>query len=251
MHYFDASFMSLSGGQMKKSLLFPLLVAGVVVWGFGALEVRAGQIILPATLDKLTVNPANFAINAPLQFDQFTYTQTTGAPPPASGVTVNPFNLAGPPVETGVQFVGAFNAAAGTTQDWAITYRVTALSGATISDAYLSFTGGVFGGTGSISISETITTTGGAPLAAMEASIPGVFATTSSFAPQTAILVTKDISVIGGSNGATVSVINQGFSGVGITTHGGVPEPASVALLGIGISGLFALRRFFKRSSIA
>jgi len=233
---------------MKKRLLFGLLVAGVIVWGFGALEARAGQIILPATLDNFVPPPAsnsaNFAINGNLEFSNFTYTQTTGAPPPASGVTVNPFNLAGPPVETGLQFVGAFNAGAGTTQDWAITYQVTALSG-TISDAFLSFTGGVFGGTGAISVSETITTVGGAPLAAMEASIPGVFSTTATFAPQTTILVTKDISVIGGSNGATVSVIDQGYS------TQGVPEPASIALLGIGISGLFALRRFFKRPSVA
>jgi hypothetical protein len=30
-----------------------------------------------------------------------------------------------------------------------------------------------------------------------------------------------------------------------------IPEPASVALLGIGMSGLIALRRFFKRTSVA
>jgi hypothetical protein len=233
---------------MKRRSLFVLLVAGVVVWGLGALEARAGQLILPQPLSNFVPPPAsnstNFAIVGSLEFSNFGYTQTTAAPPPASGVTVNAFTLVGPPAQTGLQFVGAFNAAAGTTQDWAITYQVTALKG-TISDAYLAFTGGVFAGTGAISVSESITTLTGAPLATMEASIPGVNVTTSTFAPQTAILVTKDISVIGGSNGATVSVIDQGFSGQG------VPEPASIALLGIGISGLFALRRFFKRPSVA
>jgi hypothetical protein len=235
---------------MKKGPLILTLFAGILLWGSGAPEARAGQIILPAPLSDFVpppaTNSANYAIVGNLEFLNFGYTQTTGAPPAASGVTVNPFTLVGPPAETGLQFVGAFNAAAGTTQDWAITYEVKALSGK-ITDAYLAFTGGVFAGTGSISITESITTLSGAPLVTppMEASIPGSTVASASWAGVTAILVTKDISVIGGSNGATVSVINQGFSG------SSVPEPASYALLGIGMTGFLALRRFFKKTSVA
>ena len=50
----------------------------------------------------------------------------------------------------------------------------------------------------------------------------------------------------GGSNGASVSIINQGYSSTTV-----IPEPTSMALLGIGLSGLFTLRRLFKRTSVA
>jgi hypothetical protein len=56
------------------------------------------------------------------------------------------------------------------------------------------------------------------------------------------ILVKKDIFLMGGSLGAGISIIDQGYSSAG------VPEPASMALLGIGLSGLLTFRRFFKRA---
>jgi hypothetical protein len=51
----------------------------------------------------------------------------------------------------------------------------------------------------------------------------------------------------GGSMGDSVSEINQGFS----STAAAVPEPASMFLVGIGMTGFFAFRRFFKRCVIA
>lgn len=39
--------------------------------------------------------------------------------------------------------------------------------------------------------------------------------------------------------------------GVASFSESAIPEPASLALLGIGLSGLFMLRRFFRRTSVA
>jgi len=227
---------------MTRRFLISSLAVGLLA--LGGLNAQASQINLPTTLATLET-PGNFAIVDNLEFSNFEYVATPpGSPPLASGVTVSPFQTI--PGETGITFKGGFFAAAGTIVDYAFTYKVTALSG-TITDAYLALTGGVFGGTGSISVGETIRNAAdGAFLGSMEASIPGLLVTSTSWTPGvTSILVTKDVILVGGSQGATVSIIDQGFSQTVI------PEPASMALLGIGLTGLFTLRRFFKRTSVA
>jgi hypothetical protein len=239
---------------MKRRVLFFALAASFIVLGFGALDARAGLVPLPTTLDAFVSNGSsngnytqvsNPAAGELLQFSAFGYTQATGAPPDASNVHMSAFTLPPPPGETGIQFSGAFNAAAGVTNDWVITYTVTELTpGAKLTDAYLSITGGNNGGTGTISVSETFTTLTGQPIGSLEASI-GSPTVSLNLAGYTSILVTKDIDVVGGTNGSTLSVIDQAYS------SSAVPEPGSFALLGIGMTGFLALRRFFKKPSAA
>ena len=102
----------------------------------------------------------------------------------------------------------------------------------------------MFGGTGQISVGETLrNATTGAFITSLEASIPGQMGSTGIFDGVQSILVTKDIILVGGSKGATVSIVDQGFSSTA------VPEPTSMALLGIGMASFFTYRRLFKRHS--
>jgi hypothetical protein len=218
---------------------FLALGLAVAVLALGGMSARAGSVGLPTTLDNLTPSGTTTTVGN-LEFSNFSYLQVTGTPPPASGVHVDQF--VGPPAgETGLEFSGAFSAPAGTTADWKIKYTVTAAPGFLINDAFLQITGGNLGGTGSVSVDETFSN--GKGLHTFVTMSGATLQDTVSFDPQTTLTVTKDIFLNGGSNGATVSVFDQAFSVV--------PEPTSMALLGIGLSGLFTFRRFLKRALVA
>jgi len=231
---------------MKKRTLLLTLAATVLVWGFGTLEARAAQILLPAQLSDL-LPVGNFAVVGPEPdtFSNFTY-DPHGSPPTAAQVTVSEFHvgLSPPPrTEDGLTFSGAFTVGAGGIAAYTISYLVTAPKGFFFTDAYLTAVMGVAGGTGTVDITETLTPNIG-PAVSLE-----VFRTATTqkltdevidFGPGvSSILVTKGISLVGGSAGATASSISQGFSSL--------PEPASMSLLGIGMAGFFAFRRIFKK----
>jgi len=230
---------------MKRRSLFLALAAGLIVSSLGALEARAGYVPLPTTIDQLTpsgaftYNPSN----TNLVFSNFQYSASSGVPLP-SAVIVNPFNVGS---ETGITFNGSFNGNPGTSDDIAISYVVTLSGGGKITDAYLSGDPVVISGTGSASVVETLyNNANGNALGTMIISDSTTNVATLSFAGVTSILVHKDINVDGITGTAKISFVNQGYS-IGST----VPEPASLALLGIGMTGFLAFRRFFKKTSVA
>jgi PEP-CTERM motif len=237
---------------MKSRFLFRALAAGLIVLGFGALDARAGFVPLPTTYDALTPTGSFTTVDGRptggefLTFSNFTFTSTSVPP----GSEVSPANVLVTPYtvgnETGFSLVGAgLFAPINTLVDVKISYVVTAEPGHYFTDAQLVTTGGILGTTGGYSVSETIlngnsvwgsmNANAGSPAAFINAP-PGVFATS--------LLVTKDIFISGGNGGTSLSDVTQAFSSA-------VPEPASWALLGIGMTGFLAFRRFFKKTQVA
>jgi hypothetical protein len=78
--------------------------------------------------------------------------------------------------------------------------------------------------------------------AAAKAGLTGLTPFVSPFA------LVNEITV---SLGANATSPQDGFSGTTIVTAAAVPEPTSLALLGIGMTGFLAFRRFFKRPVVA
>ena len=238
---------------MQKRSLFLALAAGALIWGFGALDARASGVVpLPTNLGSF-VNPDGSSngnwttVQQPGELDTFSNfsysTDPVGAPPTAGNITVSAFLPPNSP-ESGLTFSGGFNALPGQTVDYALSYVVTAPPGHLITDAVLSAAMGNNGGTGSVSIVELLTFPNGSS-SSMEVSLPGSSGTSVTFPGVTSILVQKDMFLNGGSLGSNVTFVNQGFS----STF--VPEPTSRRLLGIGKTGFFAFRRFFKKTSVA
>jgi hypothetical protein len=244
---------------MKTRSLFLTIALGLIVAGIGALDARAGSITLPTALDPglttttlvtptliVATSNGNTTTVSGLTFSNFNYTGTgtgTASPYPATSIGVLSFSN-GP--NSGIELAAGFSVGAGGVQDMALTYTVTAAPGTTITDADLVMSG-ITTGDGTATVSETLTNAAtGALIGSLGVSAGGAQSQMINFAGVTSINVLKDIDLNGGVTGsASISIIGQGFS------TGSVPEPTSMALLGIGMTGFLAFRRLFKRNSVA
>jgi PEP-CTERM motif len=214
-------------------------------------ESRAGSINLPNTADNLQGNTVPFPHNW-----TFTFTEVVATGTNPSVIQVNALSRLSTTTTNsnavlpfGFQLAGSIvSAATGQTSDLLLGFTVT--SPGPITTVTLEGTGGATPNAGA-RIDETFTNglTGSAD---GTLSLTGGGTVTFTLpTPTTDLEVSKNITANGGTVAGGIASYSDVQNTFNVGTGAVVPEPASWAMLGIGLSGLLAIRRFFKRASVA
>lgn len=186
-----------------------------------------------------------------LLFDTFTISDTAGGSAGAispSSITVTPITTAG---DEGFAFsfgssVGS-NSGQSSFQDELLGFHISTVNSTpTIDDLTLSFSGAGFTGTGTTSVVETYcaghVVTGCPTSNSIQVNDPPPsFSDTVNISGTSSLYVTKDINTTSGTAGtAYISSVSNSYS------HGTVPEPWSMLLVGSGLVGVGLMRKFRK-----
>ena len=243
-----------------RSLVLALAAAAMVV-ATGS-SARAGGMTLQELINNNNTGGTDFTLSngVVINVSDVSYaTQTNNGStiePGASGITVSTtFLTAGGVTYAGLSFGASWQATgAGATLDDLLKFSVTVVTpGQEMSNLYgaanLAITQG---STATATLSESVVQLNNNPPTPV---IPNTLLspTNPSFeyaltgGPYSSIQITKDLTLTTNASGdvANLSTINQ------LLRFSAVPEPNSMALLGIGLSTLIALRRFFKHPAVA
>lgn len=237
-----------------RSLVLALVTAAMVA-GTGA-PARAGGMTLQDLINNNSTGGTNFTLfgGVVINVSDVSYaTQTnTGSTiePGASGIGVSTTTLtAGGVTYAGLNFGALWQASGvGGTLDDLLKFTVTVVTpGKEMSNIYGSANLATKGSTAVATLSESVVQLDNNPPTSV---IPTTIMspTNPSFeygligGPYSSIQITKDLALTTNASGdvANLSTINQ------LLRFSAVPEPNSMALLGIGLSTLIAFRRYFR-----